>query len=80
MTRDHHIVLMLLCCLLPMAVLVVALFLNLSPALTALIALLLLIPLARRLLMVASGEDGHQMKARGDPWPNAAYKKGRDAE
>ncbi len=57
MSRNRHIVLMLLCCLLPMAALVVALFLNLSPALTALIALLLLIPLARRLLMVASGED-----------------------
>lgn len=57
MDRNHHIALMLLCCLLPMAALGAALFLNLSPALTALVALLLLIPLARRLLMVASGED-----------------------
>ena len=66
MDRNHHIALMLLCCLLPVAALGAALFLNLSPALTALIGLLLLIPLARRLLVATSGEDDQQTKARGD--------------
>ncbi len=40
----RHLVLISLCCLLPLIALGAALFLNLSPALTALVALLLLIP------------------------------------
>lgn len=57
MGRNQHIVLLLLCCLLPMAALGVALFLNVPPALTALVALLLLIPLARRLLEAVAEEN-----------------------
>ena len=49
-TSWNHFALLLLCCLLPVAALGAALFLNVPAGFAALIALLLLIPLARRLL------------------------------
>ncbi len=47
-----HLILLILCCLVPLAALAATLFLNTPVALTALIALLVLVPLAQRLLTV----------------------------
>ncbi len=48
-----HLILVILCCLVPLAALGATLFLNTPVAITALAALLVLIPLAQRLLTVS---------------------------
>ena len=62
-----HVVLTLLCCLLPLAALGATLVFHVPTALTALVALALLIPIARWLVADAAGESDRSANVPGKP-------------